>query len=64
MANVTDARAVREKVAALLRALEADDLEERIAPVKCGKHPDHLECGVAAYMVPAYGAPPPDAPGE
>jgi hypothetical protein len=52
---------VRERVRRALAALQAEDLEERVAPVKCNKHPDAPECtedyGVVRYAVPEYGTP-------
>jgi hypothetical protein len=55
---------VRERMARLLRSLRAEDLEERIAPVKCAKHPDHPDCYADDYGVPLYLAPsPPGEPG-
>ena len=56
--------AIRERLARVLRALELEDLEERVAPVKCAKHPDNPSCmedyGVPVYAEPAYGVPPPE----
>jgi hypothetical protein len=58
------AQDVRERVRRVLAALRPEDLEERIAPVKCNKHPDSIECatdyGVPRYAVPEYGTPPPE----
>jgi hypothetical protein len=48
---------VRERLAWVLRALAPEDLEDRVAPVKCNKHPDSDACGVDMYAVPGYGAP-------
>ena len=56
-------RLVRDRVRRLIEALESEDLEERVAPVKCSKHPDAPECippygldyGVPAYAVPGEG---------
>ena len=56
-------RDVRERLAALLRSLDAEDLEERVAPVKCAKHPDSMECATE-YGVLLYGAPAEPPPGE
>jgi hypothetical protein len=54
---------VRQRLERLLRALDAEDLEERVAPVKCAKHPESPACG-EDYGVPLYGepAPAPDEP--
>ena len=57
------AEAIRGRLARLLRSLELEDLEERVAPVKCSKHPDNPTCGddygAPVYGEPAYGVPPP-----
>jgi hypothetical protein len=57
-------REVRERVRRVLETLEAEELEERVAPVKCSKHPDSPECtydyGAPRYAVPDYGAETPD----
>jgi hypothetical protein len=57
------AEAIRDRMARLLRSLEPEDLEERVAPVKCAKHPDNPSCmedyGAPVYGEPAYGVPPP-----
>jgi len=50
-------RLVRERLDRFLHALALEDLEERVAPVKCNKHPDSPEC-MDYYGVPAYGVPP------
>jgi len=59
-------RAVRSRMRALLANLRPEDLEERVAPVKCEKHPDSPECGmdygVPLYDAPAYGVPDYGAP--
>ena len=47
---------VRRRIAELLAALSAEDLEERIAPVKCAKHPDHADC-TSEYGTVDYGVP-------
>jgi hypothetical protein len=46
-----------ERVRQLIAALRPEDLEERIAPVKCSKHPDSPECGSTDYGAPLYEAP-------
>ena len=48
---------VRTRVQRVLASLTAEDLEERVAPVKCEKHPDSPECGTVDYGVPPYGVP-------
>jgi hypothetical protein len=57
------AEMIRDRMARLLRSLELEDLEERVAPVKCAKHPDNPSCmednGAPVYGEPAYGAPTP-----
>jgi hypothetical protein len=53
---------VRERLARLLRSMELEDLEERVAPVKCAKHPDNPACDTADYGVPLYMAPSPETP--
>jgi hypothetical protein len=57
MRGTTRAADVRERVRRLLGALAPEDLEDRIAPVKCSKHPDHGMCGTEDYAVPFYAAP-------
>jgi len=54
--------AVRERLARLLRSMELEDLEERVAPVKCAKHPNHPDCDMSDYGVPIYLAPMPETP--
>jgi len=50
-------QAMRDKVAAVLSALEARELEQRIAPVKCDKNPEAPECqAVALYSVECTGS--------
>ncbi|MFH1811294.1 MAG: hypothetical protein ABIJ09_21320 [Pseudomonadota bacterium] len=45
-------REMRTKIDSVLRDLEVQELEERIAPVKCDKNPDAPECApVARYGV-------------
>jgi hypothetical protein len=47
---------MRDKIEAVLSRMEVQALEERIAPVKCDKQPDHPDCqAVALYMAPEYG---------
>jgi len=57
-------RDVRERLRRALAMLEIEDLEERVAPVKCAKHPDSPECtydyGAPRYAVPDYGVDTPD----
>ncbi len=52
-----DDRKMRSHVDQVLAGLEAEQLEERIAPVKCEKNPEAAECmSVALYGIePAYG---------
>ena len=52
-----DERRMREHVDQVLAGLEAEQLEERIAPVKCDKNPEAPECQmVSLYGIePAYG---------
>jgi hypothetical protein len=47
---------MRERVLGLIAALRPEDLEERLAPIKCSKHPDSPECA-SDYGIPPYGAP-------
>ena len=54
--------AVRERLARLLRSMELEDLEERVAPVKCAKHPDNPSCDTSDYGVPLYLSPMPERP--
>lgn len=50
---------MRDKVDQVLRDLEVQALEERIAPVKCDKNPEAPECGIVAeYGVALYGIQP------
>jgi hypothetical protein len=55
---------IRKRVERVLEALRGEDLEERVAPVKCNKHPEHPDCmsdyGVIWYGGPEYGTPDPD----
>jgi len=53
---------MRERVLRLIAALRPEDLEERVAPVKCSKHPESPECDSTDYGVPPYGAPEYGAP--
>jgi len=55
-----DAARFRSRVDRFLQGLRAEDLEERIAPVKCDKHPDSPDCGGEDYAVPMYGDPTPE----
>jgi hypothetical protein len=47
-------REMRVKVETVLAALDARELEQRIAPVKCDKNPEAPEC----LVVDLYGVPP------
>jgi hypothetical protein len=60
---MTASEKVRRRVAEILRALESEDLEERVAPVKCAKHPDRSEC-MSDYGVIRYGVPFEEPPEE
>jgi hypothetical protein len=53
-----DPETVRDRLRRVLGALSPEDLEERVAPVKCNKHPDHSEC-MDVYGAPRYAAPEP-----
>jgi hypothetical protein len=53
---------VRDRVRRAIAALDVEDLEERVAPVKCNKHPESPECG-DYYGIPPYGAPEPPPEG-
>jgi hypothetical protein len=57
-----DSTALRARLREILRSLDPEDLEERVAPVKCQKHPDSPECDVVEYGVPLYMCPPPPRP--
>ena len=49
-------REMRAKVETVLAALDARELEQRIAPVKCDKNPEAPECqAVALYSVECTG---------
>jgi hypothetical protein len=54
---------VRERIRRILGALAPEDLEDRVAPVKCNKHPDSIWCDTTEYAVPAYGVPEDPVPG-
>jgi hypothetical protein len=68
MSVSTRETAVRDRLRRLIASLDTEDLEERLAPVKCEKHPDSDECtsvdyGAPEYAVPAYGEPDYGVPG-
>ena len=47
---------MKAKIDQVLSNMKVETLEERIAPVKCDKTPDHPDCQVVAlYMAPEYG---------
>jgi hypothetical protein len=48
---------IRGRLARILAALSAEDLEERVAPVKCAKHPNNSYCDTTEYGVVDYGVP-------
>ncbi|MBN2358283.1 MAG: hypothetical protein JXR83_02440 [Deltaproteobacteria bacterium] len=46
---------MRESVEKVLEQLDAEELEKRIAPVKCEKNPEAPECQIVALYAVRYG---------
>ena len=56
-------KAMHDKIDEVLAGMDAQALEDRIAPVKCEKNPEAPECQmVTFYGVTDYGIPEPDEP--
>ena len=52
---------MREKIHEFVVRLEAEELEDKLAPVDCAKKPNHPECPAKTLYggpVPPYGGPP------
>lgn len=47
-----NATEMKQRVEDILDSMDAAALEERIAPVKCSKNPDHPDCMTVKYASP------------